>query len=156
MINSQNLTINCITKSKITNPCRYLNFQVEREQHLKFALEKTSIEGQILEFGVFEGKTINIIADKFHNETVWGFDSFEGLPEDWVTTDSNELIFHKGYFKLEKLPDVRDNVRLVKGLFCDTIPDWMRNNNRPIKLLHIDCDLYSSLIIPLSYLCFIT
>ena len=35
-----------------------------------------------LEFGVASGRTINYIS-KFTTDTVYGFDSFEGLPEKW-------------------------------------------------------------------------
>lgn len=143
ILNHENFSINHITKSKISNSEKYKNFQTEREQHLKYSLEKTLIKGQILEFGVFEGTTINIIAEKFNDQIVWGFDSFEGLPEDWIT-NQEDPVFIKGYFKLESLPTVRENVKLVKGWFDQTIPDWIKNNQQPIKLLHIDCDLYSS------------
>lgn len=40
-------------------------------------------DGLYLEFGVFQGTTINYIAQQKENETIYGFDSFEGLPEDW-------------------------------------------------------------------------
>src|SRR5690349_16469603 len=36
-----------------------------------------------LEFGVYSGTTINRIAEADYSRTVWGFDSFEGLPERW-------------------------------------------------------------------------
>lgn len=144
IFNYKNLTIDCIKKSKISNKNKYLDLQTEREQHLKFCLEKIHKEGQILEFGVFEGTTINIIAEKFYNEIVWGFDSFEGLPEDWVTINSEKIKFPKGHFKLEVLPKVKNNVKLIKGWFNETIPKWKKNNKKSIKLLHIDCDLYSS------------
>jgi hypothetical protein len=39
-------------------------------------------EGLFLEFGVASGRTINHIA-KTRSGPVYGFDSFEGLPEDW-------------------------------------------------------------------------
>jgi hypothetical protein len=35
-----------------------------------------------LEFGVYSGTTINYIS-KYTTEHVYGFDSFEGLPEAW-------------------------------------------------------------------------
>jgi hypothetical protein len=35
-----------------------------------------------LEFGVATGTTINYIS-RFTNDKVYGFDSFEGLPENW-------------------------------------------------------------------------
>ena len=38
---------------------------------------------QVAEFGVFHGNTANMIARYLPNQTVHGFDSFRGLPEDW-------------------------------------------------------------------------
>ena len=36
-----------------------------------------------LEFGVFKGKSINLFSSKLPQITFNGFDSFEGLQEDW-------------------------------------------------------------------------
>jgi hypothetical protein len=69
---------------------------------------------------------------------LYGFDSFEGLPEHWRTG------FSDGKFKLKRLPKVRRNVELIKGWFNDTLPDFLKKHNEPISFLHIDCDLYSS------------
>ena len=91
-----------------------------------------------LEFGVFSGKTINYIS-KFTNETVYGFDSFEGLPEKWRDG------YEKGVFNRNGVPpDVRPNVVLVKGWFQTTLPGFLREKNKKISFLHLDADLYSS------------
>jgi hypothetical protein len=92
-----------------------------------------------LEFGVFTGRTINLISS-YTLEDVYGFDSFEGLPEFWRDG------FDKGEFNLEGvLPEVNNNVKLIKGWFNDTLPLFLKNiKNSNITLLHIDCDLYSS------------
>ena len=39
--------------------------------------------GSILEIGVYKGGTINYIARKIANFIIYGFDSFQGLPEYW-------------------------------------------------------------------------
>jgi hypothetical protein len=49
---------------------------------LKAAIEQVEIPGLYCEFGVYRGETINFIASLVKGE-VRGFDSFEGLPEDW-------------------------------------------------------------------------
>ena len=94
------------------------------------------IEGLILEFGVYSGNTINHIAS-MTPQKVFGFDSFEGLPEDWRAD------FPKGRFAAA-LPAVRDNVELVVGWFDATLPGFLARETNPISLLHVDCDLYSS------------
>ena len=47
-------------------------------------------------FGVFQGKSINFFAKKIKNKTIYGFDSFSGLNEDWEGTQ-----YQKGYFDLK-------------------------------------------------------
>ena len=93
--------------------------------------------GLFMEFGVFKGKTINFIASKT-DQTVYGFDSFEGLPEDWREG------FRKGTFRLEKIPIFRENVKIIEGWFEDTLPNFILENTGDCSFIHIDCDLYSS------------
>ena len=95
-------------------------------------------DGLILEFGVAGGSTINGIADAVPNRKVYGFDSFEGLPEDWRPG------IGAGTFKQDRLPEVKSNVELVVGLFSDTLPKFLEEHREPIAFIHIDCDLYSS------------
>ena len=119
----------------------------ERDNHLKEALKRVKLDGNILEFGVWEAKSINQIADVFKDKTIHGFDSFEGLPEDWPTQKIHltEPPKHpKGHFALEKLPEVRSNVKLWVGWFDKTILDYKKEHSNPISFLHIDGDLYSS------------
>jgi len=92
----------------------------------------------ICEFGVFNGNTINHIA-AMTPQTVFGFDSFEGLPEDWQGMGAK-----KGHFAVKKLPAVRPNVTLVKGWFDQTLPAFLAQNQGKVGFLHVDCDLYSS------------
>jgi hypothetical protein len=91
-----------------------------------------------LEFGVFSGGTINYISN-FTNNTVYGFDSFEGLPEKWIDG------WDKGKFnKNGQLPSVNSNVVLVKGWFNETLPTFIKEQNKKISFIHMDADLYSS------------
>lgn len=105
---------------------------------LSYAVSMIKVEGLILEFGVYEGETINVIASMLKNKTVFGFDSFEGLPETW------RFGFEKGTFAINKLPKVRGNVILIKGWFDETLPEFREKHNQQISFIHIDCDLYSS------------
>jgi hypothetical protein len=92
--------------------------------------------GLCIEFGVATGATISHIASNW-NGPVYGFDSFEGLPEDWFGK------FKAGHFA-GKVPAVPENVKLVKGWFSDTLPGFASSHCDNVSLLHIDCDLYSS------------
>jgi transaldolase len=109
---------------------------------LKYVFEQLKIEKQEnelwLEFGVFHGNSINYIS-QFTTDIVYGFDSFEGLPEDWR---ENHL---KGEFKVNNLPKVNYNVKLIKGWFNDTVEEFINiNKDKQISFLHLDADLYSS------------
>ena len=119
---------------------------IERKKHLQAVCKLPVIEGEILEFGVFQGKTIKHIANAFPNKIIWGFDSFEGLPEDWILNDNEDIPLRPaGYFALPELPEVPANVKLVKGFFDQSLPKWLKENPiQQISILHIDCDLYSS------------
>jgi hypothetical protein len=94
-------------------------------------------DGLYLEFGVFSGQTINHIAGQV-DKPVYGFDSFEGLPERWRDN------LGAGHFKVNALPEVRKNVTLVKGWFDKTLPEFLRTHPGDVSFLHVDCDLYSS------------
>jgi len=94
-------------------------------------------QGLYLEFGVFSGRTINHIARQV-DQPVYGFDSFEGLPERWRDT------LGAGHFKVKKLPQVPKNVTLIKGWFDKTLPEFLKAHPGDVAFLHVDCDLYSS------------
>ena len=104
---------------------------------LKAAIEQTEIQGLYCEFGVYRGETLNFIASLVTVD-VHGFDSFEGLPEDWKQGHE------RGTFALEALPQVRPNVRLHKGWYQDTIPAFRKQHPEQVAFLHLDADLCSS------------
>lgn len=96
--------------------------------------------GYILDLGVYRGGSTRRLARIWREETIHGFDSFEGLPEDWSYVLKGEFGDIAG-----KLPDMPDNVVLYKGWFEDTLPRWKAGHcERPISILRIDCDIYSS------------
>jgi hypothetical protein len=104
---------------------------------LTHAMQLRSVPGPVLEFGVATGRTINHIAS-LTREQIYGFDSFEGLPEDWRTG------YGKGRFA-QALPTVGSNVRLMVGWFENSLNEFVEAcPEGPISLIHIDCDLYSS------------
>ena len=88
------------------------------------------------EFGVYRGETINFIAG-FAPEKVHGFDSFEGLPEDWRPNHK------KGHFKVQR-PNVRGNVELHPGWFDQSLLVFQQRHQGPLEFGHVDADLYSS------------
>jgi hypothetical protein len=112
--------------------------------HMRYAMDSRALDGMILEFGVCTGKSINFIAALAPRSTIYGFDSFEGLPEDW-----QERKIAKGTFGFKDemfRPPVLNNVRLIAGLFEETLPIFVDSlvQDRPIALMHLDADLYNS------------
>jgi predicted O-methyltransferase YrrM len=111
----------------------------DREALFDVGLDQAAPGGLILEFGVYKGLSIRYIASKVPGGHVYGFDSFEGLPEPWIT-------HAPGLFKLEDrdLPQAPPNATLVKGWFQDTLPGFLGAHPGPVSFLLIDSDLYSS------------
>jgi hypothetical protein len=112
---------------------------VRRAELLEYALGACTIDGLILEFGVFRGESLRFIAKRVTQE-VHGFDSFEGLPEDWT-------YFQKqGRFSLDgAIPQFSErNIRIYKGWFEQTLPGFLAEQPGAARLIHIDCDIYSS------------
>ena len=50
---------------------------------LEFAAKNCKIDGLFLEFGVYKADSLNFISKLFEQNQVYGFDSFQGLPEFW-------------------------------------------------------------------------
>ena len=93
----------------------------------------------ILEFGVFKGRSLNFFSKRLNKCFFYGFDSFEGLKEDWSGTS-----LPKGFFAVNKKPKINKNVILVEGWFDDTLPEFLKKFNSTCSLIHIDCDTYQS------------
>lgn len=108
-------------------------------QVLSYACSRPHIPGLYMEFGVRTGSTINHLAKLNRDHTIFGFDSFEGLPENW-----SGWVGEKGAFARAELPSVRANVRLIKGWFDATLQPFLQAHPGDVALVHIDSDLYSS------------
>lgn len=102
-----------------------------------------------LEFGVWKGDSMRQWSDLLrHPESqLHGFDSFEGLPEEWKPG------YPKGHFDLGgHLPTFDDpRVTLHPGWFEDTLPGFTLPPHERL-LVHLDADLYSSTRFVLDHL----
>jgi hypothetical protein len=153
MIGSSNYTIDCFHNAVVAESFGTTK-KAKRYSHLGHALKSTTVLGHVMEFGVWQGRTISRIGRYFSKQKVWGFDSFVGLPESWFTKSNQQGPSHPaGKFDLEgQLPASIPNVELVAGWFSDTIPKWLEQNPGDICFLHIDSDLYSSALTVLTLL----
>lgn len=122
-------------------------------------LESTlSLPGDVIECGVYRGASLMQIAhairENHSDKRVFGLDSFEGFPEDSVS--SVDVGAGRWLSKLQKkfrfaadtpghlrmIADAFDlNIELVQGYFCNTLP---RVQNRSFCFIHLDVDLYQS------------
>ncbi|PIW28917.1 MAG: methyltransferase [Rhodobacterales bacterium CG15_BIG_FIL_POST_REV_8_21_14_020_59_13] len=95
---------------------------------------------EILDLGVYKGGSTRALSKSFPSHSIHGFDSFEGLPEDWSHAMKGQFGELKG-----SLPEMPKNVTLYKGWFDETLPVWAKNHvDKKIALLRVDCDIYSS------------
>lgn len=121
----------------------------QREQVWDQALSSVRMDGLHAEFGVFEGHSINYVADRIGGKPIYGFDSFEGLKEDW-----NGTWYRAGHFSLGgRMPAVKSNVTLIKGWFDETVPSFLaRHPGVPFAYVHLDADTYESTKLVLTLL----
>ena len=73
----------------------------------------------------------------------FGFDSFQGLPEDWGVVPRGT------YSSRGRVPDI-ENAKFVVGEFAATLPDFFNGKQPMAGLMNFDADLYSSTITALS------
>lgn len=114
------------------------------KDYYEYCVSHVTLDGLWLEFGVHSGCTVCLLAE--YCKEIYGFDSFEGLPEDWVKSDYEVL--KKGYFNMygntNLVRNKPKNVHLVKGWFNESLPPFLRVCKDKCAFIHIDCDLYSS------------
>lgn len=96
-----------------------------------------------LEFGVFQGAATRYWSRLLLNPSskLCGFDSFEGLPENWIPDRQ------KGHFSTNgKIPQIDDGrVEFIKGWFDESLSNY-KCPPHEVLVINFDADLYSSTI----------
>lgn len=114
-------------------------------QTFSYAMSLAKVDGLVLEFGVRFGNSIHMLASLAQQE-VHGFDSFEGLPDEWHHEP-------KGSYTTKGIvPQVPNNVHLHTGWFDATLPKFLTEHDGAVRFINIDCDIYSSTNTVLSLL----
>lgn len=109
----------------------------DKTDTLAAALKAASQDGLYLEFGVHTGGTLRVLVEHAPPGTVFGFDSFEGLPEDWRSQ------FVAGTFAVDAVPEI-PGAELVVGWFDQVLPGFLADHPDDVAFVHLDADLYSS------------
>jgi O-methyltransferase len=128
----------------------------DRLKLYQYILEKEGLGNKplhYLEFGVAGGTSFSwwLAANKHSGSLYFGFDTFEGLPEDWHFYKKGDM----GY-DVPVLQDARAS--FIKGLFQDTLYGFLDNYRKNIpggdatRVIHLDADLYSSTLFALTML----
>jgi hypothetical protein len=118
---------------------RYLHDEIIKESPIDY-----------LEFGVYQGDSIKhwTSINNAPQSRFFGFDSFEGLPDDWRKSQP------RGHFGMDgSTPTIEDGrVRFIKGWFINSVPTFARDFAARNRLVfHLDADLYGSTVLPLVH-----
>jgi O-methyltransferase len=129
------------------NRCDILPDKPALHEHVALSIGDAPID--YFEFGVNTGKALRLwCSTNRHPDSIFhGFDSFEGLPEDWSPR------FRKGAFARSSPPDIPDpRLTFEIGWFHETLPGFLRSRfQRHGKLvMHHDADLYGSTLFCLA------
>lgn len=117
----------------------------KRIEQIKLFIKQTeSLDGDIVEVGVFEGGTAEVLIEHSKNKQVFLFDTFEGIPYDDI-----EGGYHKeGDFKSTKYNELieeyksNNRVNIIKGIFPDESGQAVQE--KKFSLVHLDVDVYKS------------
>lgn len=131
-------------------PCKWDYFK--RNDMYQWVIENEKLTESInyIEFGVASGHSFKwwLQQNKNPQSKFYGFDTFDGLPEDWGP-------FKKGSFSNnDTLPEINDDRgKFYKGLFQQTVPTFVKElDNTRRNVLMMDADLYSATLYALTSL----
>jgi len=131
-------------------PCPTFSSREEMYHYINESLlggAKAAID--YFEFGVAAGSSLRTWCQLNSNEKsrFFGFDSFQGLPDDWRKDRP------KGHYSTGgRLPEIGDpRVELIPGWFQQSLPGFLARHQQfsPV-VIHNDSDLYSSTLFCLA------
>lgn len=135
----------------------YVGYEMKgalREEVFEFLAPQIQQPLDVFEFGVYKGRSMKLWTRLFqHPENrFFGFDTFEGLPEAWISKIDGKVNYFmgEGDLKIDAPNFADDRIRLFKGLFQDTLIEFLKTYENKPKIFVIDSDLYSSAFFCLS------
>ena len=109
-------------------------------------IEKSLSTRPFYEFGVWRGQAFRYLMKTFKKG--FGFDTFTGLPEDWVIGKKLESA---GTYTSDGLVPEIEGGEFIVGRFEDTLPAFFSAPRPTASLINFDADLYSSTICALRF-----
>ena len=94
------------------------------------------------EYGVWRGEAFQYLIKTFKKG--YGFDTFEGIPEDWHDEKAGT------YSSDGNIPQIEGGEFIV-GKFEDTLPGFFSKPRPKASIINFDADLYSSTICALNF-----
>ena len=94
------------------------------------------------EFGVWRGISFKYLINTFKKG--FGFDTFEGLPEDW---HENKI----GTYSADGIIPKIKGGEFIAGKFEETLPKFFSRPRPMASIINLDADLYSSTMCALSH-----
>ena len=115
--------------------------------HFFDAIVKRSVNSKpFYEFGVWRASSFKYLIKVFKKG--YGFDTFTGLPEDWLLGSDIE---RKGTYSSDgNVPKIKGGEFIV-GKFEDTLPVFFAESRPIASVINYDADLYSSTICALNF-----
>ena len=116
--------------------------------------------GDVYAFGVAQGHNMQLLSELLPGRKIWGFDSFDGLPEEDNAASRIE-VWKRGMFKAQATPEKlvesaggAGRARAIKGFFKDSLTPTLAKAEgmRPAAFVDIDCDLHESTLAALDWL----
>jgi len=102
-----------------------------------------AIPGDLAELGIFRGGMTKMLAVDNTHKTVWGLDTFNGIPEDESMSGGHRVgDFACGYPDVQRYVEDQPNIRLVVGQFPASVTKELAENT--YSLVHLDADIYQA------------
>lgn len=124
---------------------------------LRTLIEK-DIAGEMIELGVFQGKTAKLIHHYIPERPLHLFDTFAGFTERGVSAEKQNTDFAISGRKFAKtslqgvknyIAQQNDNVQFHPGYFPDSLPAGF--SDKQFAFVHLDADLYEPILEALEF-----
>ncbi len=111
-------------------------------------IKKSITSKPFYEFGVWRASSFKYLIKVFKKG--YGFDTFTGLPEDWLSKNISVTKKAGTYTSDGNVPKIKGG-KFIVGKFEDTLPIFFSESHPIASVINFDADLYSSTICALNF-----